>query len=208
MKYMPALQKQFTTFYAFASIAIFVYTDREGVSTVHCFKVKEGTRVGCTLGTLFYCSGIHPLNERLDEKYHEFTFCAATDDLTPAVPPPADGDWEATYARIRSYFSDLRMWAKEFGVDIHPTKGGVLLPAGAPLPMHIEGETPLTIRPGLVISGTPVGPATFVRDFIKEKFDAAKDRTLSCMRLKTAHPKLCLDLITANANHALRWITS
>ena len=145
------------------------------------YTCEDGTRIGCPLGTFSYCIGAQELYEKLATKYTEFAFCAATDDLTPAIPPPGDGDWERTYARIREYLTDMKSFAHEIGLSIHPTKGGILLPNGAPQPVVREGERQLTIREGLVISGTPVGPSSFKAQFVSNQVSKLKRRS-GCAR--------------------------
>jgi hypothetical protein len=78
--------------------------------------------------------------EQLAVEFDGVEIRAVIDDMTAMFEPPQDPTdllaWEALYEKIWGFQERYRSLALGLGLDLHPSKGGILLPPNAPLPVH------------------------------------------------------------------------
>jgi len=132
----------------------------------------EGARIGCIRASWLYCIVVQPVYEILSEEFDGVEIRAVIDDMTAMFEPPLDPGnavaWEDLYEKIWEFQERYRVLAGGLGLDLHPTKGGVLLPAHAPLPVRRQN---LRIVQGLVEVGGAIGSKEFVDAFTATKED-------------------------------------
>ena len=86
-KRCPALTAVFNMFYALDSMCFF---SMEGETKI--VWSKEGSRMGCVLGSFGFDITVEDIYEAVDEKYSEMKKKALTDDFTNDVRPPATAE--------------------------------------------------------------------------------------------------------------------
>jgi hypothetical protein len=200
---VPEVYGNLLTSYGLVTPVIFSYED-EGVLVLEIMPSLEGARIGCIRASWLYCIVVQPVYELLSEEFDGVEIRAVIDDMTAMFEPPLDPGnadaWEDLYEKIWEFQERYRVLAGGLGLDLHPTKGGVLLPAHAPLPVRRQN---LRIVQGLVEVGGAIGSKEFVDAFTATKEDQACKRIESILQISENHPQACMKLLTVSALHKL-----
>jgi hypothetical protein len=178
--------------------------EEDGVLVLEIMPSLEGARIGCIRASWLYCVAVQPVYEMLTDEFEGVQIRAVIDDMTAMFEPPLDSGsaeaWEELYERIWEFQERYRVLAGGLGLDLHPTKGGVLLPALAPLPVRRQS---LRIVQGLVEVGGAIGSKDFVDAFTATKEEQAHRRIESILQISENHPQACMKLLTVSALHKL-----
>jgi hypothetical protein len=127
----------------------------------------EGAHIGCIRTCIraswLYCIAVQPVYEQLAVEFDGVEIRAVIDDMTAMFEPPQDPTdslvSEALYEKIWCFQERYRSLALGLGLDLHPSKGSILLPSNAPLPVH---RCALRIVPGLIEVGGVIDSQVFV----------------------------------------------
>ena len=152
----PEATQLFNKYYGMPSLVFYSY-EHEGVRFLRAILGREGTRMGCPLGSLGFDLAMHHFVYRrlaADYKTDEVTLRALTDDLvrlwrTPEGDDPAE--WKLLYARVAAFKVDYDTLANPIGIFRHPAKSALVLPTHAPPP----NLPSLNVAAGTTISGRP-----------------------------------------------------
>jgi hypothetical protein len=173
--------------------------EEDGGLVIECMPSVEGARIGCIRASWLYCIAVQPVYEQLAVEFSGVEIRAVIDDMTAMFEPPQDPAdlmaWEALYEKIWNFQERYRSLALDLGLDLHPSKGGILLPPNAPLPVL---RTSLRIVPGLVEVGGAIGSQVFVDTFTSAKEDQARKRIDSILQISDNHPQACMKLLTVS----------
>ena len=198
-------------YYGKPSIALYVFHDTDGRPHVRTILCREGTRMGCVLGSLGFDLAVdlfiyRPLTSLFGQE--EVTMRALTDDLHRVwEPPPTNSlaDWETTFDRIASFKAEYDKCAGPIGLARHPTKAAIVLPTGAPLPSSLRRSNgiSLIIKPGVLIAGRPVGSPEFLACGLNKILDKATSRIQDVLTLAPKEPLLAAKVLAVCANKML-----
>lgn len=139
---------------------------KEGEDARRRFTVAystQGSRQGCTLGSLLYNLGKDPLYTKLAAEFRDSLLLKAhTDDLT-AVAPVAPESWDDLYRTLAEFLERYDELLREVNCKMRLPKVVLLLPPGAPDPPSSLASLNLKIvRDGLVLMGAGIGTDDFI----------------------------------------------
>jgi hypothetical protein len=179
----PEAGRIFNTYYGLESPVLYFYVDENKIPCCSIYLSSTGSRQGCVFGSAAFNLTVHPLYEKLAQKYPNFTLRALTDDL-PVFAYPGIGEWPQFYTDYAKYLHDFDRLAKPLGIKLHPDKMCLLLPEAAPAPSAMAlGMFPSTLtitRKGIIIAGAPIGTDEHVCEHADKKVQTALS---ACCRL-------------------------
>ena len=197
---VPRMAALFIFFYGFDSVAFFAITG----SPPGQLWSSVGFTQGCNLGSLGTALVLKVVHSQLQQQFPDVDFLAQMDDLLPIIQPPNDDSYDgwqhcyAYYARVRRFYEES-LW-NVARMQIHPDKGALLLPEGAPdVHPSVVSLFPPNFRfvRGYKCGGTFIGP------------DAYRRSSLLSLVQNELHAKLqaIIDLSTTEAHLAQRLAT-
>ena len=203
----------FNAYYGMYSLCMYHYRDADGVACIKVIWCKNGTRMGCVLGSIGFDMAIHThVYKPLDTQHQDVDFKALTDDLPPGVKAPPMGaslqEWEDHYDYIATLFKDYDTLANPIGLFGHKDKCKVLVPPWAPKPASLTRHNGITLHlvwDGVILSGAPIGTDAFTRQHTKVKLNALKRIVDAMVNLAQHEAHISYQMVLHCANHAWRY---
>jgi hypothetical protein len=189
------------------------YLDSDGVPCIKTIWGKNGTRMGCVLGSVGFDIAIHTfVYKPLAILHPNVDFKALTDDLPPSVKAPPRGasrqEWEDHYDYIATLFKDYDRLANPIGLFRHKDKCKVLLPPWAPVPASLTRNNGITLHlvwDGIILAGAPIGTDEFIHKHTKAKLCALKRKVDAMVNLAKHEAHISYQMVVHCANHAWRY---
>jgi hypothetical protein len=216
--------------YGDPSIVLYVYRNDEGKTKVRVILGKEGTRMGCPIGSMGFDIAEHVfIFDALRKEFPMVTMRALTDDLCPFfTEPPPGKDWEDQYDLVVRFWDRYDQLANPIGIFRNKEKSTMVIPHGAKDPSTVPRGAKGTVlwpvdspdpepagvpitrwnRVGYVVGGGAVGVDSpegerFMADHAMGKLPAIEKKMEKILTLAENEPMMAIKLIGTVTNAAL-----
>ena len=194
-------------------VCTYHYRNENGVACIMVIWGRNGTRMGCVLGSIGFDITVHHfVYSKLSVAHPKVDYKSLTDDLPTAVPAPREGasqdEWEAHYDYIAQLFLDYDKLANPIGMIRHKGKCKVLLPPWAPAPGSLIRKNGLTLHlvwDGITLSGTPIGTPQFIWSHTRDKLTVLTRKIRAMVDLSKHETHISYHMIAHCPNHAWRY---
>jgi len=203
-RHWPEAISIFNNFYAVESPVFYSYEEDNQLIVRHLVS-KEGTRMGCALGSVGYDLTVKSVYDKLAETFPDFMLRALTDDLIFMIPPPANGaSWNDQLQRYLSFLKLFDTLARPLGLERNASKDQLLLPKSAfgTLLPDLQDRAKPTFD-GIVVSGAPIGTDTFVLQHAQQRMDDLLPLFETIGDFTSFEPQIALKMAASSTNHLL-----
>ena len=199
----PEANALFNCFYSQHSPVFYSYRDPDNTPTLRVILSKEGSRMGCTWGSLAFDILVHHfIHKPLIAEFPNVHIKALTDD-TPSLHPftgTTDEDWQRHYEGIFDYRQRFCQLLAIIGLSLHPEKTMLLLPPNAPTPIFKPGKELVYSYDGAELAGAPIGSAHFISSYLQSKFTRIYQKILKICTLAHIDPQTTMHILTKCAS--------
>ena len=198
----PEAVNIFNTYYGIDSDCLYASIADNAEFIYHIFLSKQGTRMGCVLGTIGFNLVADIVYRHMTTKFPHFELFSLTDDCISGIPPPPNGDnsteaWTGRLAEYTDYLAEYDSIGNPLGLFRHGSKGWAQLPPNVPLDLDnypLPGTQ--TTRDQIKLAGTYVGPDAGVKQGTANRLAVAHDRFKAITEVGKAEPQMGLRLAT------------
>jgi hypothetical protein len=190
-------------YYGHPSVAFYSFRDHDGNQAVKCILGREGSRMGCVLGSILFDITEHVrIFTPLQRQFPDVIMRALTDDLTPAFPPPtASTNWDSVFQRICAFWESYDSLANPVGLVRNKAKSHLLIPLDAPDPNPALKLQPT--RRGVVVAGAPIGSDAFMLEHAQTKVELGSKRIAAIGTLCPNEPQMAMRLLGTTVSNIL-----
>ena len=192
----------FNTYYGIDSDCLYASIADNAQFIYHIFLSKQGTRMGCVLGTIGFNLVADIVYRHMANKFPHFELFSLTDDLISAIPPPPNHDntqqaWTDRLEEYNSYLAEYDRIGNPLGLVRHASKGWALLTPNVPTNLDVYPLTNTKItRDQIKLSGTYIGLNHGVMAGTTKRLSVARDRFRAITEVGKAEPQMGLRLAT------------
>ena len=205
----PEATALFNTFYSQHSPVFYSYSGEDGSRCIRIILSKEGSRMGCTFGSMAFDILVHHfVYKPLSLEFPKVSIKALTDDM-PSLHPfqgSNDDDWQSHYLNIWKFRQRHIELLKPIGLSLHPEKTLLLLPPHAPPPNLQDGMSLPFTYDGGTLAGAFIGTPNFVASNLRDKFDTYIKRLKKICTLAPVDPQLTMQILTLCAALATNYL--
>ena len=197
----------FRKLYGNDSPCLYSYKDADGLPCLGITRSEEGSRMGCTLGSIsFNLTAYHKIYKPASIKFPDLTFRALTDDLTVIMPPVFEMEAQQEQYRLSAKvveFIDECM--APCGLKRHPGKGFLLLGQGRAEP---DADSPIremtkVTTDGVKLAGAWIGSDVQTAEAAMIKARSLQPRMDAIVELSLHNPQAANSLLANALNCAM-----